>query len=84
MKLEDFDYYLPGELIAQEPAPERIGSRLLVLNRSDGSVSHRMFPDILDYFHPGDLLVFNDTRVIPARLYGRKEGTGGVASRKVS
>jgi S-adenosylmethionine:tRNA ribosyltransferase-isomerase len=77
MIIEDFDYALPPELIAQEPAPTRTGSRLFVIDRKTGGISHRMFPDLLEYLRPGDLLVFNDTRVIPARMFGVKEGTGG-------
>lgn len=77
MKTNDFNYILPEELIAQEPTPERTDSRLLVLNRRDKTISHRIFKDIVEYLNPCDLLVFNDTRVIPARLYGEKEGSGG-------
>ncbi len=72
-----FDYHLPHELIAQQPAEPRDSSRLLVLHRSDGRLEHRCFADIGEYFRPGDLLVANDSRVIPARLHGRK-ATGGV------
>ena len=78
MRTEDFDYPLPDELIAQAPAEPRDSCRLLVLNREDGSVEHRRFFDILDYLEPGDLLVANKTRVMPARLVGKKRGTGGV------
>lgn len=74
---EDFNYELPPELIAQEPPAERTGSRLMVLDRNNQKINHRSFPDLLEYLQPGDFLVFNDTRVIPARLYGRKEGTEG-------
>jgi len=76
MKLQDFDYFLPQELIAQEPAESRDLSRLLVLDRSSGSVEHRRFTDCLEYFRPGDVLVLNNTRVIPARLIGVKDETG--------
>ncbi len=76
MQAEDFDYELPEELIAQYPLERREGSRLLVLGRAGGAMEHRAFPDIKDYLHAGDLIIFNDTRVIPARLPGRKE-TGG-------
>ncbi|HEY0963061.1 MAG TPA: tRNA preQ1(34) S-adenosylmethionine ribosyltransferase-isomerase QueA [Pseudomonadales bacterium] len=76
MKLADFHYELPDELIADHPAAERSGSRLLVLGRESGELSHRRFTDFPDLLLPGDLLVFNDTRVIPARLYGHKS-TGG-------
>ena len=78
MRTDDFDYPLPDELIAQAPAEPRDSCRLLVLHRGDGSVEHRRFTDILDYLEPGDLLVANQTRVMPARLVGRKRGTGGV------
>ncbi len=76
MRRSDFHYHLPEELIAQFPLPERIGSRLLCLNGNDGSVADRRFSDLPELLQPEDLLVFNDTRVIPARLYGRKS-TGG-------
>jgi S-adenosylmethionine:tRNA ribosyltransferase-isomerase len=76
MKTADFSYDLPQRLIAQAPLPERSASRLLCLDRRDGSVRDRMFRDLPDLLSPGDLLVMNDTRVIPARLFGRKE-TGG-------
>ena len=76
MKRSDFNYVLPPELIAQHPLPERSASRLLVLDGSTGAVSHHHFRELLDFLLPGDLLVFNDTRVIPARLWGRK-ATGG-------
>jgi len=72
MKVSDFDYHLPPELIAQTPLEPRDRSRLMVLNRADGSISHRHFLEIADYLHQGDTLVFNDSRVIPARLYGIK------------
>ncbi|MBP2652879.1 MAG: S-adenosylmethionine:tRNA ribosyltransferase-isomerase [Firmicutes bacterium] len=77
MQLGDFDYHLPEELIAQYPVPERDHSRLLVLNRADGAISHRRFFDLPDYLLPGDTLVFNNTKVIPARLIGMKADTGG-------
>lgn len=76
VKLSDFDYDLPGELIAQRPVPKRDGSRLMVLNRADRSIDKAAFSGIVRYFHRGDLLVLNDTRVVPARLYGRRK-TGG-------
>ncbi|MBI5543150.1 MAG: tRNA preQ1(34) S-adenosylmethionine ribosyltransferase-isomerase QueA [Deltaproteobacteria bacterium] len=77
MKLEDFDYALPEELIAQEPLAERDASRLLVLRRSDGRIEHRAFREVTEYLREGDLLVLNDAKVIPARLLGRKVDTGG-------
>jgi S-adenosylmethionine:tRNA ribosyltransferase-isomerase len=77
MKLDDFDYYLPEELIAQEPIENRDESRLLVLNKNSGDMEHKRFKDIVDYLNTGDTLVLNNTRVIPARLYGAKEGSGG-------
>ena len=79
MRTDDFDYPLPDELIAQAPAEPRDSCRLLVLNREDGSLEHRHFTDVIDYLDPGDLLVANKTRVMPARLVGHKRGTDGVA-----
>ena len=76
MRLDDFDYYLPEELIAQSPLEQRDGCRLMVLDRREKTVEHRHFYDILDYVNPGDCLVLNDSRVIPARMYGLKKGTG--------
>ena len=76
MKTHDFYYDLPEELIAQEPLSERSSSRLMVLNKSNGEISHKHFYDITDYLEPGDCLILNDTRVLPARLYGVKEETG--------
>jgi S-adenosylmethionine:tRNA ribosyltransferase-isomerase len=75
--VEEFDYQLPEELIAQEPLPERDASRLLVLPRRSGPVRHARVRDLPDLLRAGDVLVVNDARVIPARLHGRKEGTGG-------
>lgn len=75
MELKDFDFDLPKELIAQDPLEERSSSRLMVLNRETGEVEHHIFKDIIDYLNPGDCLVINDTKVIPARLIGEKEGT---------
>ena len=77
METADFDYHLPPGLIAQMPAPERDQSRLLVLERVSGHIAHRNFPDFLEYFKPGDVLVLNDSRVIPARLRGRNARTSG-------
>ena len=79
MKTSDFDYELPPELIAQEPAAERDGCRLLVMDRATGELEDRIFRDIVDYLRPNDLLVANETRVMPARLLGAKRGTGGAA-----
>ena len=76
MRTADFDYELPEELIAQTPVEPRDHSRLLVVHRADHSLEHRHFYDVVDYLHPGDALVINETRVIPARLLGEKEGTG--------
>lgn len=78
MRLEDFNFELPPERIAQYPLPGRDDSRLMVLERSQGTVETGMFPDILKYFRAGDLLVVNDTRVIPARLLGKKESGGRI------
>ena len=76
MKTSDFYYELPKELIAQTPVEPRDSSRLLVLDRRDGSVEHRHFYDIIDYLREGDLIVANDSRVLPARIFGVKDGTG--------
>ena len=76
MRLEDFDYELPRELIAQTPSLKRDECRLMVLDRAKNTIEHRHFYDILEYLHEGDCLVVNDSRVIPARLYGIKEKTG--------
>ena len=77
MKTNDFNYFLPSEFIAQTPVEPRDQSRLMVLNRSDGSIKHRKFFEITDYLRAGDVLVFNNSRVIPARLKGRKVDSGG-------
>lgn len=78
MQLEDFDYDLPQELIAQVPLEKRDTSRLMVLDKNTGEVEHKHFTDILDYMEEGDTLVLNDTKVLPARLIGVKEDTGAV------
>ena len=78
MRTSDFYYELPQELIAQDPLEDRSSSRLMHLSMADGSIEHRHFRDILDYLNEGDTLVINDTKVIPARLYGHKEETGAV------
>ena len=75
MDVKDFDYYLPEELIAQDPLEDRSSSRLMVLDKKTGELQHKIFKDILDYLKPGDCLVLNNTKVIPARLFGVKEGT---------
>jgi len=77
MKTSDFNYDLPEELIAQTPVYPRDSSRLLVYHRENNTIEHKVFHDVIDYLNPGDVLVVNQTRVIPARLYGVKEGTGG-------
>ena len=76
MKTADFYYDLPKELIAQTPVEPRDHSRLLALGRKDGKVEHRHFYDIIDYLNEGDLIVANDSRVLPARIYGIKDETG--------
>ncbi len=76
MNLHDFYYDLPEELIAQDPLSDRSSSRLMVLDKETGEVSHKVFKDIIDYLNQGDCLVINDTKVLPARLIGEKEGTG--------
>lgn len=78
MKTSDFYYDLPKELIAQDPLEDRSSSRLLVLHRKSGQVEHRVFTDIVEYLRPGDCLVRNNTKVIPARLYGTREDTGAM------
>lgn len=76
MKLSKFKYNLPEELIALHPAKNRDESRLLVLHRNSGKIEHKMFKDVIDYFDDKDVMVFNNTKVFPARLYGNKEKTG--------
>lgn len=75
-KLSQFKYELPEELIAQHPTPNRDESRLMVVHRDTGKIEHRMFKDILEYFDDGDAMIFNNTKVFPARMYGKKEKTG--------
>ncbi len=76
MKLSQFNFALPEELIAKYPSPERGDSRLMVLNRKAGTIEHKTFRDVMDYFGDGDVMILNNTRVFPARMYGRKEKTG--------
>ncbi|HQF12167.1 MAG TPA: S-adenosylmethionine:tRNA ribosyltransferase-isomerase, partial [Paludibacteraceae bacterium] len=76
MKLSQFKFKLPEELIAQYPAKHRDEARLMVVHKDTGNIEHRVFKDVLDYFNENDLFVFNDTMVFPARLYGNKEKTG--------
>lgn len=76
LKKSDFYYELPEELIAQDPLEDRASSRLLVLQKGTGEISHHVFREVADYLHPGDCLVLNNTKVIPARLLGEREGTG--------
>ena len=76
MKLSKFKFSLPPELLADKPADERDESRLLVLHKDTGEIEHRMFKDIIEYFDDGDLMIMNDTKVFPARMYGNKEKTG--------
>ena len=76
MKTSDFYYDLPKELIAQDPLEDRSSSRLMVLHRKSGRIEHRVFSDIVEYLRPGDCLVRNNTKVIPARLFGIREDTG--------
>lgn len=78
MKTDDFDYYLPEELIAQTPLAKRDDSRLLILDKKTGEIEHKHFYDIIDYLNPNDVLVINDTKVIPARIIGIKEDTEAV------
>ena len=76
MKVSDFNYELPEELIAQVPIKVRSASRLMVLHKNDETIEHKIFKDVIDYLKPGDCLVRNNTKVIPARLYGIKDETG--------
>ena len=76
MKLSDFDFDLPEELIAQHPVSKRDESRLLVLHKNTGDIEHKHFYNIVDYLHEGDVLVRNNSKVIPARLFGTKKDTG--------
>lgn len=76
MRIDEFDYELPKELIAQNPAEKRDFSRLMAVNMDTGEVDHKRFYDIIDYLDPDDILVLNNSKVIPARIYGKKEGTG--------
>ena len=78
MDVKDFDYDLPEELSAQDPLEDRSSSRLMVLDKKTGDIEHKIFRDVVDYLQPGDCLVLNNTKVIPARLYGHKEETGAV------
>ncbi len=75
MKTADFYFDLPQELIAQDPLEDRSSSRLMVLDRKTGEIEHHIFKEVIDYLNPGDCLVVNNTKVIPARLFGSKEGT---------
>ncbi len=77
METKDFYYDLPKELIAQTPVEPRDSSRLLVMNKTSGELEHRHFYDITEYLQPGDCLIVNDSRVLPARIYGSKKDTGG-------
>ncbi len=78
MKTKDFYYDLPEELIAQDPLEKREMSKLMVLDKKTGEIEHKVFKDVIDYINPGDCLVINDTRVLPARLYGKRVSTGGI------
>ena len=75
MKLSDFDYYLPKELIAQHPLEKRGTSRLMVIDRKNKTITHKVFTDVITYLSPRDVLALNDTKVIPARLLGVKKDT---------
>lgn len=78
LKKSDYYYELPEELIAQDPLENRSSSRLMVLKKETGEISHHHFYEVIDFLNPGDCLVLNNTKVIPARLYGIKEGTGAM------
>ena len=75
MKLSAFKFNLPKELIAEHPAKNRDESRLMVIDRASGKIEHKMFKDVLSYFDDGDVMILNDTKVFPARMYGSKEKT---------
>ena len=83
MDLHDFYYDLPEELIAQDPLADRSSSRLMVLDKNTGAIEHKIFRDITEYLKPGDCLVINDTKVIPARLIGEKEGTDRIRGKSL-
>ena len=76
MKLSQFEFELPEELISKYPANHRDESRLMVVNRKEGTIEHKLFKDVIDYFEEGDVMMLNDTKVFPARMYGNKEKTG--------
>ena len=76
MKLSHFNFDLPSELLADRPAENRDESRLMVLNRETQTIEHKLFRDVVDYFDEGDVMILNNTKVFPARLYGNKEKTG--------
>jgi S-adenosylmethionine:tRNA ribosyltransferase-isomerase len=76
MKLSEFNFSFPKELIAEYPSPNRDEARLMVINRKTGKIEHKIFKDILQYFNAHDVIILNDTKVYPARLFGRKEKTG--------
>ncbi len=76
MKLSDFGFDLPVERLAEHPAENRDEARLMVLNRADRTIEHKQFKDVIDYFDEGDVMVLNNTKVFPARLFGNKEKTG--------
>ena len=75
-KLSQFDFELPKELLAQYPSDHRDESKLMILHRDTGKIEHKVFKDIMEYFDDGDVMIFNNTKVFPARLYGKKEKTG--------
>ncbi|HOV12347.1 MAG TPA: S-adenosylmethionine:tRNA ribosyltransferase-isomerase, partial [Bacteroidales bacterium] len=76
MKLSEFRFHLPAELVADRPAKQRDEARLMVLDRKKQTIEHKVFRDVLDFFQEGDVLIINNTKVFPARLYGKKEKTG--------
>ena len=76
MKLSHFQFNLPAELLAEYPAENRDESRLMVIDRKTGTIEHKMFKDIIDYFDDGDVMILNNTKVFPARMFGNKEKTG--------
>ena len=76
MKLSDFSFDLPDELVAEYPSDNRDEAKLMVINRKEGTIEHHLFKDIINYFNDGDVMITNNTRVFPARMYGNKEKTG--------
>ena len=79
MKLSHFNFNLPAELLAEFPTENRDESRLMVVNRKTKTIEHKLFKDVIDYFDDGDVMILNNTKVFPARMYGNKEKTGAIS-----